>query len=106
MAVYEVGLGGRWDATNVVDASVAVVTNIGLDHVEFLGPTRADVAGEKAGIVKPGSTLVLGERDPDLRPIFERERPAELWLAGRDYDCTPQRPGRRRPDPRPAHPGG
>ena len=45
VAVYEVGLGGRWDATNVVDAGVAVVTNIGLDHVEFLGPTRADVAG-------------------------------------------------------------
>jgi dihydrofolate synthase/folylpolyglutamate synthase len=88
VAVYEVGLGGRWDATNVVDASVAVITNIGLDHVEFLGPTRADVAGEKAGIIKPGSTLVLGERDPDLRPIFERERPAELWLAGRDYECT------------------
>jgi dihydrofolate synthase/folylpolyglutamate synthase len=88
VAVYEVGLGGRWDATNVVDANVAVVTNIGLDHVEFLGPTRADVAGEKAGIVKPDSTLVLGERDPELRPIFERERPAELWLAGRDYECT------------------
>jgi dihydrofolate synthase/folylpolyglutamate synthase len=88
VAVYEVGLGGRWDATNVVNASVAVITNIGLDHVEFLGPTRADVAGEKAGIIKPGSTLVLGERDPDLRPIFERERPAELWLAGRDYECT------------------
>jgi dihydrofolate synthase/folylpolyglutamate synthase len=88
VAVYEVGLGGRWDATNVVDASVAVITNIGLDHVEFLGPTRADVAGEKAGIIKPGSTLVLGERDPDLRPIFEREQPADLWLAGRDYECT------------------
>ena len=77
VAVYEVGLGGRWDATNVVDAGVAVVTNVGLDHVEFLGPTRADVAGEKAGIVKPGATLVLGERDPDLRPIFEREDPAQ-----------------------------
>jgi dihydrofolate synthase / folylpolyglutamate synthase len=88
VGVYEVGIGGRWDATNVVDASVAVVTNVGLDHVEFLGPTRADVAGEKAGIVKPGSILVLGERDPDLRPLFERERPAELWLAGRDYECT------------------
>jgi dihydrofolate synthase / folylpolyglutamate synthase len=88
VAVFEVGLGGRWDATNVVDASVAVVTNVGLDHVEFLGPTRADVAAEKAGIIKPGATLVLGERDPDLRPIFEREAPAELWWAGRDYDCS------------------
>ncbi len=87
VAVFEVGLGGRWDATNVVDATVAVVTNIGLDHVEFLGSTRAQVAGEKAGIIKPGSTLILGERDPDLLPVFERERPAELWWAGRDFDC-------------------
>jgi dihydrofolate synthase/folylpolyglutamate synthase len=87
VVVLEVGLGGRWDATNVATATVGVVTNIGLDHVEFLGPTRADVAGEKAGIIKPGSTLVLGERDPDLVDIFEAERPAALWWAGRDYDC-------------------
>jgi dihydrofolate synthase / folylpolyglutamate synthase len=87
VAVFEVGLGGRWDATNVVSADVGVVTNVGLDHVEFLGPTRADVAGEKAGIVKPGSTLVLGERDPELRGIFEREQPAALLLAGRDWEC-------------------
>lgn len=86
-AVYEVGMGGRWDATNVVDAQVAVVTNVGLDHVEFLGPERADVAAEKAGIVKPGSTLVLAETDPELRPIFERQDPAAIWLAGRDYEC-------------------
>jgi dihydrofolate synthase / folylpolyglutamate synthase len=88
VSVFEVGLGGRWDATNVVDARVAVVTNIGLDHIEFLGPTRADVAAEKAGIVKEGATLVLGERDPELLPIFAAEGPAELWFAGRDYDCT------------------
>ncbi len=86
--VVEVGLGGRWDATNVVDGDVAVVTNVGLDHTEFLGPTRADIAGEKAGIVKPGSTLVLGETDPDLYPIFEAESPAALWWAGRDYVVT------------------
>ncbi len=87
VAVFEVGLGGRWDATNVVDAGVAVVTNVGLDHVEFLGPTRADVAGEKAGIVKPGATLVLGEPDPALRPIFEREGPEALWSVGHEYGC-------------------
>jgi dihydrofolate synthase/folylpolyglutamate synthase len=86
--VIEVGIGGRWDATNVVDASVAVVTNVGLDHTEFLGPTRADVAGEKAGIVKPGATLVLGERDPQLYSIFAAEEPAALWWAGRDYAVT------------------
>lgn len=87
VAVYEVGMGGRWDATNVADASVAVVTNVGLDHVEFLGPTRADVAMEKAGIVKPGSILVLGETDPELLPIFEAQEPASLWLAGREFDA-------------------
>ena len=88
VAVLEVGMGGRWDATNVADGSVAVVTNIGMDHLEFLGPTRSDIAAEKAGIVKPGSTLVLGERDPDLREVFDRQDPAELWLAGVEYECT------------------
>ncbi len=87
VVVLEVGLGGRWDATNVADASVAVVTNVGLDHLEFLGPTRADVASEKAGVVKEGATLVLGEREPSLRPIFERQNPAALWLSGDHYDC-------------------
>lgn len=85
--VIEVGLGGRWDATNVVDAGVAVVTGIGLDHVELLGPTRRDIAGEKAGIIKPGATVVVGERDPELLGIFEGESPEVLWWAGRDYAC-------------------
>lgn len=90
-AVVEVGMGGRWDATNIVDAPVAVVTNVGLDHVEVLGPTRADIAGEKAGIVKPGSTLVLGETDPELLPIFAAGQPAALWLRDRDFGCTANR---------------
>ncbi len=70
VAVVEVGLGGTWDATNAVDADIAVVTNVSLDHVEYLGATRAEIASEKAGIVKEGSTLVLGETDPELVPIF------------------------------------
>jgi dihydrofolate synthase/folylpolyglutamate synthase len=86
--VLEVGMGGRWDATNVADGSVAVVTTIGHDHIEFLGPTLAHVAGEKAGIIKPGSTLVLGEPDPALLPIFEEEAPERLWWVDRDYGCT------------------
>src|SRR5437899_4436832 len=90
-AVVEVGLGGRWDATNVVEASVAVVTNIGLDHTEVLGPTRLEVAGEKAGIVKRGSTLVLGETDPEIRPIFERQDAARIWLRDREFGCTANR---------------
>ncbi len=85
-AVLEVGLGGRWDATNVADAIVAVVTNVGLDHVEFLGPSLADIAREKAGIVKPDSTLVLSETRPELVPIFQAEEPKRLWLRGRDFD--------------------
>jgi dihydrofolate synthase/folylpolyglutamate synthase len=89
--VLEVGLGGRWDSTNVADAAVAVVTNVGLDHVDVLGPTRVEIAAEKAGIVKPGSTLVLGETTPDLVEIFERTRPAAMWLRGRDFDVEENR---------------
>src|ERR1700704_4029318 len=62
-AVVEVGLGGSGDATNVVDAAVAVVTNVSIDHAEYIGPTLEEIATEKAGIVKPGSTLVLGETE-------------------------------------------
>lgn len=86
VAVVEVGMGGRWDATNVADGLVGVVTNIGLDHVELLGPTREHIAREKAGIVKPGSTLVLGERDPDLYDIFASEAATTVLWAGRDFD--------------------
>ncbi len=86
--VLEVGMGGRWDATNVASASVVVVTNVGTDHLEFLGPTRAHVAAEKAGVIERSSVVVLGERSPELIPIFEAEEPSQLWLVGRDYDCT------------------
>jgi dihydrofolate synthase / folylpolyglutamate synthase len=85
VAVVEVGMGGRWDATNVADATVSIVTNVALDHTELLGPTREHIAREKAGIVKPGATLVLGETDPGLYDIFAAERPEALWLAGRDF---------------------
>lgn len=90
-AVVEVGLGGRWDATNVADATVAVVTNVAIDHTEYLGPTRADIAAQKAGIVKPGCTLVLGEYDPDLVPLFLAERPSVAWVRGADFSCTANR---------------
>src|SRR5260370_26615164 len=71
VGVIEVGLGGRWDATNVADGQVAVVTNVGLDHAEVIGPTPIQIAEEKAGIVKDGAALVLGERRPDLAAPFE-----------------------------------
>jgi dihydrofolate synthase/folylpolyglutamate synthase len=85
--VVEVGLLGRWDATNVVDSAVAVVTNVGLDHTEYAGPTRADIAREKAGIVKPASTLVLGETDAALQHIFREEGPARTWERDVDFAC-------------------
>jgi dihydrofolate synthase/folylpolyglutamate synthase len=84
VAVIEVGMLGRWDATNVADGAMAVVTNVELDHTDVAGPTRAAIAAEKAGIVKPGATLILGERDPELRAIFEARRPGRILTAGRE----------------------
>jgi dihydrofolate synthase/folylpolyglutamate synthase len=76
VAVVEVGMLGRWDATNVVEPTVSVITNIGLDHTEFAGPTRADIAREKAGIIKAGATVVVGETDPELVGLFRAEAAA------------------------------
>jgi dihydrofolate synthase/folylpolyglutamate synthase len=90
-AVVEVGLLGRWDATNVVDAVVAALTNVGYDHTDGLGDWRARIAEEKAGIVKPGSTFVVGETDPALEPIFQSTPAREIWRRGTDFDCTANR---------------
>ncbi len=91
IAVVEAGLGGRWDTTNVADGSTALVTNVGTDHIDVIGPTRADIAYEKSGIAKPGAVLVLGETDPELLPIFEASEASEIWLRERDYTCTANR---------------
>jgi dihydrofolate synthase/folylpolyglutamate synthase len=85
VAAVEVGLLGRWDATNVADGQVAVVTNVGKDHTNGRGDWRRRVAEEKAGVVKPGSHLILGEPDPALRPLFEAEGPADVWVRDRDF---------------------
>ncbi|MCT2590455.1 bifunctional folylpolyglutamate synthase/dihydrofolate synthase [Streptomyces sp. N2-109] len=69
VAVVEVGMGGTWDATNVIDAAVAVVTPIALDHVERLGGTPGEIAGEKAGIVKTDSTVVLAQQPIDAASV-------------------------------------
>ncbi len=68
--VVEVGLGGRWDATNVVDAAVAVITPIGVDHAEFLGTDVLGIAREKAGIVKPGAVAVLAAQDRAVAEVL------------------------------------
>ena len=85
VGVVEVGMGGTWDATNVIDGRVAVVTNVSIDHVAFLGATPAEIAMEKAGIVKPGATLVLGETDPDLVPIFTARDAARVLQRDVDF---------------------
>jgi len=77
VAIIEAGLGGRLDSTNVLDPIVAGVTSIGFDHTEYLGDTLEAIAGEKAGIFKPGRPAVIGERDPHIRELLaERARAA------------------------------
>lgn len=71
IVVAEVGLGGRLDATNIIQPLISVITNIGLDHVNILGDTRAQIAFEKAGIIKKHVPVVLGEKDPETFPVFE-----------------------------------
>lgn len=88
VAVMEVGLGGRWDATSVADATVAVVTPIALDHTHILGTTIAEIGAEKAGIIKAGSTAVLAGQDPAAaRVLLERavDVGAPLKVEGPDF---------------------
>jgi dihydrofolate synthase/folylpolyglutamate synthase len=91
VAVLEVGLLGRFDATNVADADVAVITNVGFDHTDGHGDWRQRIASEKAGIVKPGSFLVVGEPDPTLQATFLAEGPREAWVWGTDIDVAEER---------------
>ena len=87
--VVEVGLGGRWDATNVVPASVAVLTNVGLDHTGLLGEDRRTIAREKAGIIKHDSFVVTGERDPAILAVIADEAEgmlASVSAAGKGFD--------------------
>jgi dihydrofolate synthase/folylpolyglutamate synthase len=88
VAVVEVGMGGSWDATNVADATVAVILPIAVDHSQYLGSRPVDIAREKAGIIKPGSTVVVAEQAEDVAAVIA-ERAAEvgatvLW-EGRDF---------------------
>jgi dihydrofolate synthase / folylpolyglutamate synthase len=72
-AVLEVGMGGRLDATNVTDASVAVITNVDLDHQEFLGSALTAIAAEKAGVIKPGRPVVSGCEHPEVREVIRQK---------------------------------
>jgi dihydrofolate synthase/folylpolyglutamate synthase len=91
-AVVEVGLGGRLDSTNILLPEVSVITNIGLDHTQFLGTTLEKIAFEKGGIIKKGVPVVIGEYQPETLPVFERlskERNAPLFLSSTLVEQTP-----------------
>jgi dihydrofolate synthase/folylpolyglutamate synthase len=84
--VLEVGLGGRLDATNIVDADCAVVTSIDLDHMDYLGPTREHIGFEKAHICRAGRPAVCADPRPPQRLLeVARQLGADLWLLGRDF---------------------
>ncbi len=88
VAVIEVGMGGRLDSTNIITPLVSVITNISLDHTQFLGATRAAIAAEKAGIIKSGVPVVVGETDPETAPVFigkSREAQSRLLFADQCY---------------------
>ncbi|MFM8625974.1 MAG: bifunctional folylpolyglutamate synthase/dihydrofolate synthase [Actinomycetota bacterium] len=91
VAVVEVGMLGRWDATNVVRPDIAVVTNIALDHTEFAGPTLEHIAREKAGIIKDGCVAIVGETRPALAAIFAAEADARVAQRGRDFEVLENR---------------
>jgi dihydrofolate synthase/folylpolyglutamate synthase len=84
IAIIEVGMGGRLDATNIITPLVSVITNIGLDHTQFLGNTHEAIAIEKAGIIKPGIPVVIGEYTPETKPVFlakAKEKDSEIYFA-------------------------
>jgi len=89
VAILEVGLGGRLDATNIVDADCAVITSIDIDHVEFLGPDRESIGREKAGIMRTGRPVVVSDPVPPQSVIdHAREIGADLWRFGQDFNFS------------------
>jgi dihydrofolate synthase/folylpolyglutamate synthase len=90
VAVIEVGMGGRLDSTNIITPVLSVITNIGHDHMEFLGDTLAAVAGEKAGIIKEGVPVIIGETQDETREVFRQRAEAmnaPLAFADQLYVC-------------------
>jgi dihydrofolate synthase/folylpolyglutamate synthase len=92
-AVVEVGMGGAWDATNVADGAVAVVGPVGVDHAAYLGDDIVGIAGEKAGIIKPGAQVVVAQQEPAVLDVFARraaEVGATMVVEGADFGVIEQ----------------
>ncbi len=84
IAIIEVGLGGRLDSTNIITPELSVITNIGFDHMQFLGTTLPEIASEKAGIIKPNIPVVIGETQPETESVFKnkaKENNSEIYFA-------------------------
>lgn len=90
LIILEVGMGGRLDATNIVDADVAIITRVAMDHMEYLGPTREAIAAEKAGIMRRGKPCIYGGEDLQARmQELANQHGAELHCIGTDVDVDP-----------------
>ncbi|WP_109299568.1 folylpolyglutamate synthase/dihydrofolate synthase family protein [Aquimarina sp. AU474] len=88
IAIIEVGLGGRLDSTNIITPEVSVITNIGIDHIQFLGDTLTEIASEKAGIIKDNIPVVVGETVPETKDVFKQKAKScgsDLYWAN-DYE--------------------
>ena len=93
IAVVEVGMGGRLDSTNVITPLLSIITNIGLDHVQFLGTTLEDIAAEKAGIIKKGVPVIIGETQKETSPVFTRvasEKKAPIYFSDQVVKVLPR----------------
>ncbi|SDW91940.1 dihydrofolate synthase / folylpolyglutamate synthase [Aequorivita viscosa] len=93
IVIIETGMGGRLDSTNIVTPEISIITNIGLDHTQFLGNTLSQIAAEKAGIIKKEVPVIIGETLPETKPVFERkalEQNAPIAFA--EKDDTPNYP--------------
>lgn len=91
VAVMEAGMGGRWDATNVADGAVSIITPVSLDHCEYLGSTLSEIATEKAGIIKPGGVAVIGPQVDEAREAIARrarETGSRVLLWGNDFSAS------------------
>lgn len=90
IAVVEVGMGGRLDSTNIINPQLSIITNIGLDHPQFLGNTLAQIAHEKAGIIKKETPVVIGEEHEETKPVFinkAKELKSNLSFASKNFSC-------------------